>query len=63
MVADAFGELSLERVKVNEEDIIHTRNKISTLYLFYNDGKFSKDGEPILVPSKEMRSLGRKVMF
>ena len=54
LYADAFGELSLERVKVNEEDIIHTRNKISTLYLFYNDGKFSKDGESILFPSKEM---------
>lgn len=51
----AFGELSLECVKVNEEDIIHTRNKISTLYLFYNDGKFSKDGESVLVPSKKMR--------
>lgn len=55
LYADAFGELSLERVKVNEEDIIHTRNKISTLYLFYNDGKFSKDGESVLVPSKKMR--------
>lgn len=59
LYADAFGELSLERVKVNEEDIIHTRNKISTLYLFYNDGKFSKDGEPILVPSKEMRDWSK----
>lgn len=59
LYADAFGELSLERVKVNEEDIIHTRNKISTLYLFYNDGKFSKDGEPILFPSKEMRDWSK----
>lgn len=59
LYADAFGELSLERVKVNEEDIIHTRNKISTLYLFYNDGKFSKDGEPILVPSKKMRDWSK----
>ena len=59
LYANAFGELSLERVKVNEEDIIHTRNKISTLYLFYNDGKFSKDGEPILVPSKEMRDWSK----
>ena len=59
LYADAFGELSLECVKVNEEDIIHTRNKISTLYLFYNNGKYDKNGEPILVPSKEMRDWSK----
>lgn len=54
LYADAFGELSLERIKVNEEDIIYTRSKIFTLYPFYSDGKYSKDGEPVLVPSKKM---------
>lgn len=37
LYADAFGELSLERIKVNEEDIIYTRSKIFTLYPFYSD--------------------------
>ncbi len=54
LYADAFGELKLEHIKVNEEDIIYTRSKIFTLYPFYSDGKYSKDGEPILVPSKKM---------
>lgn len=59
LYADAFGKLSLERVKVNEEDIIYTRSKIFTLYPFYSDGKYSKDGEPILVPSKKMRDWNK----
>lgn len=59
LYADAFGELKLERVKVNEEDIIHTRSKILQLCLFYSNGKYSKDGEPILVPSKKMRDWSK----
>ena len=59
LYSDAFGELSLERVKVNEVDIIHTRSKIYKLCLFYSDGKYSKDGEPILVPSKKMRDWNK----
>lgn len=59
LYADAFGELSLERIKVNEEDIIYTRSKIFTLYPFYSDGKYSKDGEPVLVPSKKMRDWNK----
>lgn len=59
LYSDAFGELKLECVKVNEEDIIYTRSKIFTLYPFYNDGKYSKDGEPILVPSKKMRDWSK----
>lgn len=59
LYADAFGELKLERVKVNEEDIIYTRSKIFTLYPFYSDGKYSKDGEPVLVPSKKMRDWNK----
>ena len=59
LYADAFGELKLERVKVNEVDAIYTKNKTYTLYCFYNDGKYSKNGEPILVPSKEMRDWSK----
>lgn len=59
LYADAFGELKLECIKVTEEDIIYTRSKIFTLYPFYNDGKYSKDGEPILVPSKKMRDWNK----
>lgn len=59
LYADAFGELKLECVKVNEKDIIHTRSKILQLCLFYSNGKYSKDGEPILVPSKEMRDWSK----
>lgn len=59
LYADAFGELSLECVKVNKVDAIYTKNKTSTLYCFYNDGKYNKNGEPILVPSKEMRDWSK----
>ena len=59
LYADAFGELKLERVKVNEVDAIYTKNKTSTLYCFYNNGKYNKNGEPILVPSKEMRDWNK----
>lgn len=59
LYADAFGELSFERVKVNEENIIYTKSKIFTFCPFYSDGKFSKYGEPILVPSKEMRDWSK----
>lgn len=59
LYADAFGELKLEYIKVNEKDIIYTRSKIFTLYPFYSDGKYSKDGEPILVPSKKMRDWNK----
>ena len=59
LYADAFGELNLERVKIDEEDIIYTRSKIYTLYLFYSDGKYNKYGEPVLVPSKKMRDWSK----
>ena len=59
LYTDAFGELKLERVKVNEVDAIYTKNKTSTLYCFYNDGKYNKNGEPVLVPSKEMRDWNK----
>lgn len=58
LYADAFGELSLERVKVNEVDSIYTKTNF-ILRVFYNNGKFAKDGEPILVPSKKMRDWSK----
>lgn len=59
LYADAFGELSLERVKVNEENIICTRTKEGMFYSFYNNGKYNRNGESILVPSKEMRNWSK----
>ena len=59
LYSDAFGELKFERIKVNEEDIIYNRSKMCTLYPFYSDGKYSKDGEPILFPSKKMRDWNK----
>ena len=52
LYADAFGELSFEYISNN---IICTRTKEGMFYTFYNNGKYSVYGEPILVPSKEMR--------
>ena len=52
LYADAFGELKF--VKVDKVDTIYTRTKEGMFYSFYNDGKYDKNGEPILVPSKEM---------
>ena len=54
LYADAFGELSLERVKVNEVISIFVKTKRSISYSFYSNGSYTKEGEPILVPSKEM---------
>lgn len=56
LYADAFGELNLHGTVTN---IIPTRNKSGLFYTFYNDGKYTKDGEPILVPSKEMRDWSK----
>lgn len=55
LYADAFGELSFDVVGSNKDEIIFTKTKVNTSCCFYNDGKYSKHGEPILVPSKEMR--------
>ena len=57
LYADAFGELKL--VKVDKVDTIYTRTKEGMFYSFYNDGKYNKNGEPILVPSKEMRDWSK----
>lgn len=55
LYAYAFGELSFDGVDSKNDEIIYTKNKVNTSWSFYNDGKYSKYGEPILVPSKEMR--------
>ena len=57
LYADAFGKLKL--VKVDKVDTIYTRTKEGMFYSFYNDGKYNKNGEPILVPSKEMRDWSK----
>ena len=56
LYADAFGELSFEYISNN---IICTRTKEGMFYTFYNNGKYSVYGEPILVPSKEMRDWSK----
>ena len=56
LYADAFGELSFEGISIG---IIYTRTKAGTLYAFHKNGKCSEYGEPILVPSKEMRDWSK----
>ena len=57
LYADAFGELSIEDIYAEciDELGITLSSKDGDELLFYNDGKYSIYGEPILVPSKEMR--------
>lgn len=59
LYADAFGELSFDGVGSNKDENIFTKTKVNTFCCFYNDGKFSIHGEPILVPSKEMRDWSK----
>lgn len=55
LYADAFGELSIEEICPEDElGITLLDNDGDELY-FYNNGKYNVHGEPILVPSKEMR--------
>lgn len=57
LYADAFGELSIEEICTGGKDElgITLSSKDGDELLFYNDGKYNIYGEPILVPSKEMR--------
>lgn len=57
LYADAFGELSIEDIYAEGKDAlgITLSSKDGDELLFYNDGKYNIYGEPILVPSKEMR--------
>ena len=59
LYADAFGELSLEHINTNRDNSIYVKTKTFNCCSFYNDGKYTKDGEPILVPSKEMRNWNK----
>ena len=59
LYADAFGELSLECIKDNEDDGIYTKSKTFSSLSFYSNGKYSKDGEPILFPSKKMHNWNK----
>lgn len=57
LYADAFGELRIEDIYAGGKDElgITLSSKDGDELLFYNDGKYNIYGEPILVPSKEMR--------
>ena len=55
LYADAFGELSIEEICTEDELGIILLSSVEDRLLFYNDGKYNMQGEPILVPSKEMR--------
>ena len=59
LYADAFGELSFECIKDNQDDSIYTKSKTFSSLTFYSNGKYAKEGEPILVPSKEMRDWSK----
>lgn len=56
LYADAFGELSLECVNLNS---IYVKTKTFNCCSFYSDGKFNRNGEPILFPSKEMQDWSK----
>lgn len=59
LYANAFGELTFERIKNIEGASIYTRGIVFKDLTFYSDGKYTKYGEPILVPSKEMRDWSK----
>ena len=59
MYADAFGELSIEEICTEDELGIILLSSVGDRLLFYNDGRFNLQGEPILVPSKEMRNWNK----
>lgn len=59
LYADAFGELSIEKICTEDNIGITLSDNGGTDWLFYNDGKYSWRGESILVPSKEMRDWNK----
>ena len=59
LYADAFGELSLECVNLSRDNSIYVKTKTFNCCSFYSDVKYTKEGEPILVPSKEMRDWSK----
>lgn len=54
LYTDTFGELSIEDIDAEDELGITLSSKDNDELLFYNDGRYSSYGEPILVPSKSM---------
>lgn len=59
LYANAFGELSIEDICAEDEIGITLLSNVGDKLLFYNDGRFNLQGEPILVPSKEMRDWNK----
>ena len=59
LYADAFGELSLECVNLSRDNSIYVKTKTFNCCSFYSDGSYTKEGEPILVPSKKMRDWNK----
>lgn len=59
LYADAFGELSLEYVNLSKDNSIYVKTKKFNCCSFYSDGKYLKEGESILVPSKKMRDWNK----
>lgn len=60
LYADAFGELSIEEIYIGDKEDkdelgITLLSSVGDELIFYNDGRYNMQGEPILVPSKEMR--------
>lgn len=54
LYADAFGELSMVDICTEDELGVTLLEKDGDELLFYNDGKYNRNGESILFPSKEM---------
>lgn len=59
LYTDAFGELSIEDISTEDEQGITLLDKDRVELFFYNDGRYSIFGEPILVPSKKMRDWNK----
>lgn len=59
LYADAFGELRIEEICPEDELGITLLCKDGDELFFYNDGKYIRYGEPILVPSREMRDWSK----
>lgn len=60
LYADAFGELSIENIYIGDKEDkdelgITLLSSVGDELIFYNDGRYTTQGESILVPSKEMR--------
>lgn len=59
LYTDTFGEVSIEDIDTEEELGITLLCKDGDNLSFYNDGRYSTYGEPILVPSRAMRDWSK----